>query len=403
MTAKPQATETQKIGRSRGDAFLLGILRNHEPPKLTQKNPSADIRQMRYMLQSIARKILPKSRVAICSRQPTNSRIGVNYNQCTHDTRYDGLMFCCSVWNCPVCAARITEQRRIELEQGLTALRAGGGDALMVTVTVRHDKHDCLDKLLSGIQDTMQRVKRGRSWKLFKTRHGVVGGVYSLEVTYGKTTGWHPHRHELLMLDHIADGEEIETIQSWLRGRYLKMLAKSDLDASYGNGLTVENDTVDTYIAKFGCEPFWLEGGGFRWTQAHEITKAPAKVGKHPERMTPFVMLMYAFDDHEELTEIGIAWKNYAEVFYGKRQLTWWRGTKALLEVDEISDDDIVNDYDDYSVLGYITWAGWQQVLRLDVRAELLNVASSGDIQAIKGWCDARKIETENWLPNDWK
>lgn len=363
---------------------------------------------MRYMLQSVARDLIPESRTAQCARQMIEPRVTVNKNILTGNARYGGLMMCCRIWNCPVCAVRITEQRREELEFGVETLKGRGGGTLMLTVTLRHESDDKLLKLLNQLQDAMQRLKRGRSWRLFKARHGVIGGVYSLECTWGEDTGWHPHRHELLMLDHVPDGREIAEMLDWLKNRYLKFLHKAGGSASRAHGLSLDQDTVAGYIAKFGRDPAWLaDSTAPRWTEAHEITKAPAKHGHHSGRLTPFGMLRVILETDEPIRPPGAPgdsppthpvakkWIEYAAVFHGRKQLQWWHGTKAMLGIVVIADDEIVNDLDEYGVLAYITRAGWGRVLKLNSRVDLLREAEKG-LPALVNFCDAVGIELDS-------
>jgi hypothetical protein len=336
------------------------------------------------------------------------STVKVNKNILTGHVRYGGLMMCCRVWNCPICAVRITEQRREELDHGVKKLTAGGGGTLLLTVTLSHNDNDRLEPLLNTLLSAMQRTKRGNPWSKFRKRHGIVGGVYSLEVTWGEATGWHPHRHELFMLDHVPDGHEIAVMLAWLKDRYLKMLLKAGGSASRAHGLTLVQDTVAGYVAKFGHDPAWLtDKTAYRWSEVHEVTKSPAKSGHNSQRLTPFGMLRVVLESDDPIRPSGAApdsppvhlvarkWIEYAGVFHGRRQLVWWRGTKALLGIVEITDDEIVNELEEFNAMAYITRAGWQRVLKLNSRVDLLREAEKGPV-ALVAFCRAVGIEMES-------
>src|SRR5438552_1083589 len=76
-----------------------------------------DWRQVRWQLQREARALLPHERVAFCMRRIQATTVDVFYSPQHQSAHYGGLMVCGSVWVCPLCAAKISERRRAELEQ----------------------------------------------------------------------------------------------------------------------------------------------------------------------------------------------------------------------------------------------------------------------------------------------
>ena len=79
----------------------------------------------RWHLQSVSRGFLPEHRVGTCLRrlQPLSSTVRVfkSHEKC----HYGGLMVCGSIWVCPVCAAKISEHRRMDLQQGIETWKIG--------------------------------------------------------------------------------------------------------------------------------------------------------------------------------------------------------------------------------------------------------------------------------------
>ena len=68
----------------------------------------------------------------------------------------------------------------------------------------------------------------------------------------------------------------------------------------------------------------------------------------------------------------------------GAAQLYWSRGLKALVGVDEISDEAIAERADDEAVLlGRLLPAQWEVVLRAGARAQLLDAAELGGWEAV--------------------
>ena len=64
----------------------------------------------------------------------------------------------------------------------------------MLTLTVRSSKSDALITLVDRLRDAFRRLRDRQEWK-----DHVVGGVYTLEVTYQPNRcGWHPHVHVVI-------------------------------------------------------------------------------------------------------------------------------------------------------------------------------------------------------------
>src|SRR5712691_4776616 len=79
--------------------------------KSTQSD--ADWRQAKWQLQREAQALLPNERVAFCMRRIQARTVDVLYSVQHQSAHYGGLMVCGSVWVCPLCAAKISEHRRV--------------------------------------------------------------------------------------------------------------------------------------------------------------------------------------------------------------------------------------------------------------------------------------------------
>ena len=92
-------------------------------------------RVQRFMLQSVARRFLPKSRTDKCLRLRTKGKEIQVWQSTEYKTAsYAGLQTCGSVWACPVCAAKIAERRRAEVVAAMAAHMADGGGMLLLTI-----------------------------------------------------------------------------------------------------------------------------------------------------------------------------------------------------------------------------------------------------------------------------
>ena len=116
---------------------------------------------LKWALQAEARYILPDERVAQCLRQVNPLAAGVELlhspeHQVAH---YKSLIICGSVWMCPLCAAKISERRREELERAISRHIAHNGVVFMATYTIAHSRFDDLSRLLQAFLRAKKRMK----------------------------------------------------------------------------------------------------------------------------------------------------------------------------------------------------------------------------------------------------
>jgi hypothetical protein len=120
--------------------------------------PGAASRKLeRFALQSVARLILPKTRTAKCLRVPfrPDGSVAVLYSPAHQSASFGGLCTCSSVWVCPVCSAKISERRRLEIQAAVKAWEAQGGSVVLLTLTHGHGPRDPLAGLLQAEQKAL--------------------------------------------------------------------------------------------------------------------------------------------------------------------------------------------------------------------------------------------------------
>lgn len=267
-----------------------------------------------------------------CKRRIDKSKgIGVHINETRGKAHFSNLVHCGSVWTCADCGARITEVRRTELQQGIANWRAKGGSVYLVTVTNRHHRGDNLKELLQGQKLAFIKLWEKYAVKQMMKKLGYQGRIVACEVTWSYNNGWHPHFHILMFFDHQIN---TQGLQSFLSLEWQKACQKAGLKLpSLEHGVDVQDGTyADKYVAKWGLE--------------HEMTKGHVKKGREGS-LTPFDLLRQSV----ECPEYGKLFREFADAFKGKRQLTWTKGLKALLQVDEVTDEEIVEETEKDSVL----------------------------------------------------
>jgi len=274
--------------------------------------------------------------------------IGVYRNEARDGASLTGLNRCGNLHTCPVCAAKIGELRRKQLSSAMVAHQANGGHAYLLTFTFPHEADEPLESLMAKFDKARQRFQNNRLWKAIKKDKRSVGVVNSLEFTVSQENGWHPHVHMLLFCDKQAFGEGAPATNGDLNSYMIEDLSKlwcgilfkvglgdnSKLQDMLKHALNVRGgEKAAEYIAKFGRDE--------KWGASSELARSHSKICSAGERwgvlhFTPFQLLVWA--------EAGDTWavhrfREYAEAVEGKRALTWSRGLKESLGVEDIDEE----------------------------------------------------------------
>lgn len=340
---------------------------------------------LRFALQKAAKELIPQERIKICLRyhQPNKTTVTVVRQTDTKRAFFTGLMVCGSIWHCPVCAARISEHRREELSR---AVMNWSGGCFMVTYTASHHLHTPLTVILETVTSGVRSFKSGERFQDIKHEYGWNGSVKALEVTYG-ANGWHPHVHELVFTTNPLNEQDLDRLENELKGHWTRILGKRGYVASTEHGLKVSDDRYDLqrYITKFGHEPkMSKEQWRNQWSLSHEITKAVTKKAKEGGRTPMQLLVDYITGDDEA----GDAWREYALCFKGRKQLTWSNGLRELLKIGiEKPDAEIAEELPENTTV-YATFSleQWKQILRSDLRGEILNRAGYMEQDEFSNW-----------------
>lgn len=324
----------------------------------------AKSRAHRYKLRRAARHALPAERVAKCGRVPTGQMVDVRRGD--YGCAYSGLSSCGSVWLCPVCAAKIAEQRRIDVRDTIRAHRAAGGSIRMATFTIPHNRIQTASELRSLVANGWRKVQGGKKWIAAKTAAGVVGSVRALEVTHGGN-GWHPHLHVLFFIEKDADPEAVEAFGFFAFERWAKIVS----DAGYGectaeafswqDAAESDDDAVGDYVSKWGADR--------ELTNGH---KKRARAGRSPWQILEDI----AAGDRRSV----MLFRDYAAAFKGARQLTWSRGLREMYGLRDLQTDEQILSASEQveerlPMLGSLTRKCYRQVVKRKLEAELLDVA----------------------------
>lgn len=224
---------------------------------------------------------------------------------------FTGLQICGSVWQCPICAAKISERRRVELAEAVERAKVRGLRVLLLTLTVRHGLGDDVKLMLRRMSKALGRCSSDRRAKEVRTSMGLVGTIRTLEVTDGPN-GFHPHLHILL----------------FIRGDW-SLQAIEDAWADLWIGACIKVGLPEP-VRSVACK---VEDGGKaakyvgKWGMVEEVTKGHLKHGRKGGR-TPWDLLRAAADGDNQA---GRRWLIFADAFKGQVQLRWSPGLRALL------------------------------------------------------------------------
>jgi len=342
----------------------------------------------RFILQSAARKLLFNSTVTgiktclLCRHKKVEvegegiAKISVYHSKNHKTSSFGGLQTCASVWVCAICAAKISERRRIEVKKAMDQHTAQGGEVLLLTLTNPHSQRDDLKEHLKNQSKVLDHFNGGRPMQSLRKTIGYIGQIRALEVTHGRlrefNNGWHPHYHNLLF---VQGGVDIAALENELYKLWVTAWLKKAPDCRLPDrehGIKLENGSMaSAYVTKSGSN----------WGLESEITKGHIKKAKGGE--SPFDLLRaYALDDDKQG---GALFREFGEAFKGKRQLHWSPGLKAQFNLDDITDQEIAAQMDDDAViLGEIDIEDWRLIIKYEMRGDVLVLGRRGDWEPIK-------------------
>lgn len=309
-----------------------------------------------------------------CMQRRHSYFVKVNHHAAYGSASYAGLVTCGSVWACPVCAAKIQERRRGEIEQALSwHAEVNGGQAIMVTFTFPHVRFDTLRDLLDKQAHAFKLLRKGRVYGELMKSLGFLGLVRSLEVTHGQN-GWHPHTHELWLV-----GSDVQTLM--LRARLVELWKSACIRAGLldpaADHYAFEMHSVDVRAEVDSADYLAKQDDSRAWGLADEISKASSKAGRakgvHPHHF----LVRQDPGDNERYLE-------YVKGMKGKRQLFWSHGLKGKVGITDVTDEVLADQEEAGAVLlAAIPAPAWKYVTGNDARCELLDAAELGGFDAV--------------------
>jgi len=299
----------------------------------------------RWAMQNHAAKLLKSHRISYCLRSPISKKESIKVVERSPykkdgDKRFGftGLQCCGSVHGCPMCSSRISLHRENEVRHVSDWAKSQGYMVAMLTLTHPHQKFDLLrwqlDCLL-GYQENKKRIRGAmyhfRNSRAFRALN-LVGDIKKFEVTYGQN-GWHPHHHMMLILDPKVCGtiDEHRLYLAWAKACEKAGLERPSIQRGLQLDFAKNDDDISGYIAKMGT-----------WDMAKEMTADQSKKSK-VDGKTQW-QLLRASKDGDRLC--GSLYVEYVEMTKGVKSLVFSRGLKALVMLDDATDQSLADDVD---------------------------------------------------------
>lgn len=353
-------------------------------------------RAERYALTAEARRLLLRlgrqqglqwhhkiHRTAGCMYVP-HGKIHVHHSG-EHDRAFfSGVQVCGSPWSCPVCAAKIAERRRLEIQQTIDWAYESTMQPMMITLTFPHQRTDALGDLLDKQREALRRLRKGRAWDLAKRRWDFQGMVRALEMTHSERNGWHPHTHEVWIVSPDTTAGDVKTT-------LLKRWKKICIDVGL---LDPSNERAfrafDVYAVDVKA---WVSTGEYlakmdsaaHWGIDSEMAKASSKGTKGGKRAGthPFGLLRRSLDGGKGSERAGQLYVDFVQTVTARRarSLFFSPGLKKRVGMDDLDDAEIaLEQREEAVVLGRLSGDDWRLIRSCGAQSAVLDAAE------LDGW-----------------
>lgn len=301
-------------------------------------------------------------RVQRCARTPHSLgtvELGVSEN----GTGIRGVQRCASIHVCPLCQPKIRAGRAGEIREAARVWVEGGGDLLFLTATVPHDQGDDLDALWRSVSGVWSSIWRHRRWKSLCAQLGLEGYTRTIETNHGGN-GWHPHVHALLFLERPLSRREARLVRGVFSALWCEAVEREGWRRPSGqHGVRVDQvdklDALAAYLGKIDAE----------------LARADLKEGRDGSR-SPLALLAAAIGGDAQALAL---WTEFERASKGKLAMTWSRGLKRRLGVEEVTDQELAEAEVEFQTVATIHGGAWWRICSMGRSAELLDAVLIGN------------------------
>lgn len=254
---------------------------------------------------------------------------------------FAGLQTCGSPWTCPVCSAKIRQRRAEEIEQGVRRHLDEGGGVELLLLTLPHNNGDRLGRLLDTCALAFRRVLGGRGWVADRALFGVTGTIRVPDFTGGGDHGWHPHLHVLLLTECPLSDEERIDLQGRLFERWARCVVARGHQRPLRGLCGMEPVRTGEAVAAYLEKAVLVRGEDGRARRAGlEMMRSDLKTGRGGR--TPWEILA-DFARTGDAADLAL-WHEYEQATRGRQSVSWSRGLKGALLIEERTDEELAEE-----------------------------------------------------------
>jgi hypothetical protein len=252
-----------------------------------------------------------------------------------------------------------------------------GGTKFFVTFTLRHTPKMTLSEVWDALSGSWKNFLGGKGWINLKSRFNLAGFVRAVEITQGKN-GWHVHAHTVFFIQPNTEIDS-EAFANHLYSRWATAVNSQGFEserAAFDVKRTYSDSPLARYLSKNGNA-----GLGF------EVASGATKSSR-----TPFAILY-------ELTASGqtecscngpklpahrcnyCLWREWEETATGRRQLSWSKGMRDLVDFEPVDQDTDDLSFDSVPVIA-VSVGSWQWLVRLSIVTDFYDALETHGIDA---------------------
>jgi len=369
------------------------------PPQAALENNANKVsppplRERRYELRRLLWEVSELRRLRGCGRGRRADFVGVRHSE-GHGAGFSGLVTCGSIWSCPVCSAKIMARRSLELGVGLLTWENSGGNLVMGTLTMRHNRGTRLAEEFGALNDGWKSIITSKVWKKWLKRLGSPGLVRVVEVTFG-SNGWHVHLHFVLLVQGGLSSDVLDAFSNWLTAKWIRVLELVGMPGALAQGQDIH--LVDGVRAASELGEYLAKSTAYGAAESlgRELMGTWTKDARSVHSTAPAWRIAEEFGETGEADLLAL-WGEYERGTKGRRQTTWTRGLRALLGVGaEQTDEEIAEEVQGDEDLVRITPEGWLTVLRMrEPSCRILQAVEEGGLRGLVAYLDAHGIDYE--------
>lgn len=319
--------------------------------------------------------------------------VSVHQHQETGNAFYGGLQKCGSVWTCPVCAGFIEQHRQVEISKFFTHAyrKKSGTKVVMMTFTFPHTIDQPLKDTLDRMGKALSSMRSYRNYKTTLAAAGYGGLIRALEVNHG-ANGWHPHTHELWIVDYKTD---TAALKEAVTKNWIKALIKSGLMTE--STAAAERIAVDVKDKMSATQYLTKHGNAKAWGGDKEVAKASTKKGRNAGK-SPFQIADAAAKGCGKSETL---WWEYAAAVKGKSRLYWSPGLKAKCGIiKEVTDEKLIEqETEKADALCHLEYSEWRLIRQTAKDTTgLLDAAEAGGLPAVREYIKRLQEADKAWI-----